>query len=363
MVMALEYIHRNQIVHRDIKSSNIFLTSCGSIKIGDFGIAKVLNKTLQTRNTLVGTPNYLSPEVVDNKPYTYKTDIWALGCVLYELCSLKVPFQSQNIMELLVKITKDNIEPLPKIYSKEIARLVKGLLSKDENKRPNCQEILAKPMLIRVMQDFIMKDGKYIIQKKVPIKQYSIHNELKKKLPQKIIHKKIDCNKGPTNKSQGFVDKKVTGIKKGSNKDAQKITGGIKLMSPISPVKGVSYSQNKQKEQTILKNPKTNQMKTKQQQPVLGRLKSSQTKKPENDKKNLKNHNNSSQPGLKVAGIALKIDDLTQQQPFKTPISSTKPNEKAELTEDTGPSINSMLMETEISFNISLTQVISFIIL
>lgn len=87
MLMALDYIHSHHVVHRDIKSSNIFLSTCRTVKIGDFGISKQLNSTQDKAMTLVGTPYYLSPEVCKNEPYTYKADIWALGCVLYELCT------------------------------------------------------------------------------------------------------------------------------------------------------------------------------------------------------------------------------------------------------------------------------------
>lgn len=90
ILMALEYIHKRKILHRDIKLSNIFLTKCGSVKIGDFGISKQLSTEVDKAHTLVGTPYYLSPEVCKNDPYTYKSDIWSLGCVLYELCTLEV---------------------------------------------------------------------------------------------------------------------------------------------------------------------------------------------------------------------------------------------------------------------------------
>ncbi|RYE40935.1 MAG: hypothetical protein EOP48_24315 [Sphingobacteriales bacterium] len=90
VLSAIEYIHRNKILHRDIKTSNIFLKSDGTVKIGDFGIAKAFENTNEIAMTVIGTPYYLSPEVCENKPYTYKSDIWALGCVLYEMNALKV---------------------------------------------------------------------------------------------------------------------------------------------------------------------------------------------------------------------------------------------------------------------------------
>ncbi|XP_053796319.1 serine/threonine-protein kinase Nek1 isoform X9 [Vidua chalybeata] len=87
--LALKHIHDRKILHRDIKSQNIFLTKDGTIQLGDFGIARVLNSTAELARTCIGTPYYLSPEICQNKPYNNKSDIWALGCVLYEMCTLK----------------------------------------------------------------------------------------------------------------------------------------------------------------------------------------------------------------------------------------------------------------------------------
>ena len=89
---AIEYIHKRRIIHRDIKASNIFLSTMEIVKLGDFGISRVLENSLEAAMTVVGTPYYLSPELCQNKLYTIKTDIWALGCLLYEMCEFKVIF-------------------------------------------------------------------------------------------------------------------------------------------------------------------------------------------------------------------------------------------------------------------------------
>uniref|UniRef100_F7I8Q7 non-specific serine/threonine protein kinase n=1 Tax=Callithrix jacchus TaxID=9483 RepID=F7I8Q7_CALJA len=86
--LALKHVHDRKILHRDIKSQNIFLTKDGTVQLGDFGIARVLNSTVELARTCIGTPYYLSPEICENKPYNNKSDIWALGCVLYELFNL-----------------------------------------------------------------------------------------------------------------------------------------------------------------------------------------------------------------------------------------------------------------------------------
>lgn len=93
----------------------------------------------------VGTPYYLSPEVCEDRPYNNKSDIWSLGCVLYELCCLKHPFEAKNQAELLLKIVKGKYESLPKKYSKDLAEIVHSCLMKDYNKRPSIDEIILHP--------------------------------------------------------------------------------------------------------------------------------------------------------------------------------------------------------------------------
>ena len=88
MLFGINVLHSKKVLHRDLKSANIFLTSNKTIKIGDFGISKVLDNT--SAKTFVGTPYYLSPEVCENRPYDFKSDLWSLGCILYELCTLGV---------------------------------------------------------------------------------------------------------------------------------------------------------------------------------------------------------------------------------------------------------------------------------
>merc|ERR1719343_1058275 len=110
---AIKYIHSKHVLHRDLKSSNFFLSKSGNVKLGDFGIAKVLSCTAARARTQIGTPYYLSPEVCQEKPYTWPSDIWAMGCILYELCALKVPFDAPNISKLVEKICRGPTPPSP----------------------------------------------------------------------------------------------------------------------------------------------------------------------------------------------------------------------------------------------------------
>lgn len=96
------------------------MTGNNTVKLGDFGISKVLENTGNVAMTVVGTPYYMSPEVCQNQPYTFKSDVWALGCVLYELCTLKHAFSADNLLGLVYKIVQDKYEPIPTCYSKEL---------------------------------------------------------------------------------------------------------------------------------------------------------------------------------------------------------------------------------------------------
>ncbi|OII77527.1 protein kinase domain-containing protein [Cryptosporidium andersoni] len=146
---GLHYLHREcSIIHRDIKPSNIFLTDKGNIVIGDFGISRImLSVTIPYTLTSIGTPQYMSPEMCENKPYTYKSDIWSFGCVMYELTCLKPPFTGDSLLSLAWNISFQKIEPPPKCYSNELFNLVQQLLSRNSSLRPDPFEILQTPLL------------------------------------------------------------------------------------------------------------------------------------------------------------------------------------------------------------------------
>ncbi|XP_074186006.1 serine/threonine-protein kinase Nek5 isoform X2 [Rhinolophus sinicus] len=152
--LGLKHIHDRKILHRDIKTQNIFLSKNGMVaKLGDFGIAKVLNNSMELARTCVGTPYYLSPEICQNKPYNNKTDIWSLGCVLYELCTLKHPFEGNNLHQLVLKICQAHFVPVSPSFSHDLQSLISQLFQVSPRDRPSINSILKRPFL----ENFIAK--------------------------------------------------------------------------------------------------------------------------------------------------------------------------------------------------------------
>uniref|UniRef100_A0A7S4Q9Q7 non-specific serine/threonine protein kinase n=1 Tax=Alexandrium monilatum TaxID=311494 RepID=A0A7S4Q9Q7_9DINO len=146
ILLALQYFHSHKVLHRDLKTSNIFIDQTYStVKVGDFGVSRVLECTQDAAVTMVGTPYYMSPEVCRNAPYSWKSDVWSLGCVLYELCVLKHAFESSSLLGLVYKIVSDHYEPIPASFSSELNDLVCRLLTKSADSRPSVDELLASP--------------------------------------------------------------------------------------------------------------------------------------------------------------------------------------------------------------------------
>ncbi|XP_035148545.3 serine/threonine-protein kinase Nek1 isoform X8 [Callithrix jacchus] len=153
--LALKHVHDRKILHRDIKSQNIFLTKDGTVQLGDFGIARVLNSTVELARTCIGTPYYLSPEICENKPYNNKSDIWALGCVLYELCTLKHAFEAGSMKNLVLKIISGSFPPVSLHYSYDLRSLVSQLFKRNPRGRPSVNSILEKGFIAKRIEKFL----------------------------------------------------------------------------------------------------------------------------------------------------------------------------------------------------------------
>ncbi|XP_073518725.1 serine/threonine-protein kinase Nek3-like isoform X2 [Phyllobates terribilis] len=151
MCLAVQHIHEKRVLHRDIKSKNIFLTQRRAIKVGDFGSARVLSSPIAYACTYVGTPYYVPPEIWENLPYNNKSDVWSLGCVLYEICTLKHPFQAGSWKNLILKICQGTYSPLPSQYSYDLRSLIKQIFRKDPRQRPSVNTILKRRGLLKMV--------------------------------------------------------------------------------------------------------------------------------------------------------------------------------------------------------------------
>ncbi|KAJ8258580.1 hypothetical protein COCON_G00175920 [Conger conger] len=145
--MALQYLHEKHILHRDLKTQNIFLTKTNIIKVGDLGIARVLENHNDMASTLIGTPYYMSPELLSNKPYNHKSDVWALGCCMYEMATLKHAFNAKDMNSLVYRIIEGKLPQMPSMYNPQLGELIKSMLSKKPEERPDVKHILRQPYI------------------------------------------------------------------------------------------------------------------------------------------------------------------------------------------------------------------------
>eukprot|EP00041_Stephanoeca_diplocostata_P035763 m.1273760 g.1273760 ORF g.1273760 m.1273760 type:complete len:752 (-) comp24755_c1_seq28:1896-4151(-) len=150
---AMDYLHSRGYIHRDVKTANMFLTKEGFVKLGDFGIAKSLERNAQkvgqrTTSTPVGTPMYIAPQICEGQPYTQKADIWSLGCCVYEMCCLRPAFHAKSMENLMSKIKNGNFKKeIPDHYPDEMHELVPMLLMRDPAKRPTIKDLLASSLM------------------------------------------------------------------------------------------------------------------------------------------------------------------------------------------------------------------------
>lgn len=203
ILYGLNYIHKKGIVHRNLKSKNIFLTKSRTIKICDFNSCCILEKK-QMAQTQIGTPFYTAPEIWNQKPYNYKSDIWSLGCIIYEMATLSLPFKGETIELLYENIMSKKYNPIPDFYSNNLKNLIDNMLSFDPSRRPSSDILLNYPKIKEITSELnsIYSNYKIIsilqnnqnLQKSNTMKIKKNNNLSLKKIPSDNINSKENSN-------------------------------------------------------------------------------------------------------------------------------------------------------------------------
>jgi len=249
ILQGLYYLHKNRVIHRDLKTLNIFLTENNHIKIGDFGVSKKLINNNIYAYTFVGTPYYLSPEICQNKPYDEKSDVWSLGVVLYELITLNKPFDSESQMGLFMKILKGKPAPINNTikhsYSQKLINLVlENLLDKDPLTRYSIQQTINSGIFNKFFRE---KEIKYKLSKKRKEQKHSINNTINNNNYQ------INQSKKNTNRNKALNNQNNNLIKSNVITDSKRIR--------TNPLKGNIKSNTLSRRAQIAKIPGQNQEK------------------------------------------------------------------------------------------------------
>ncbi|UJR28665.1 hypothetical protein I4U23_009894 [Adineta vaga] len=156
LLSAINFLHSKKILHRDIKTSNIFLKQ-NRIKLGDFGISRLMMNTLDKASTFIGTPFYMSPETLRYDGYNMKSDIWSLGCVLYELSVCKRAFERSNLVQTMEAILRESPPLLPERFPPKVQQLYLQILSKDPEERLGAEELLEEFRQIEIKGNYKQK--------------------------------------------------------------------------------------------------------------------------------------------------------------------------------------------------------------
>lgn len=227
IVLALyECHHRKEgkILHRDLKPGNVFFDSKNNVKLGDFGLSRILSKDSQYASTHVGTPYYMSPEQIKESKYNEKSDIWSAGCVLYEMAALKPPFEAANQLSLAEKIKNGKFDRLPSKYSEELQRVVAWMLRVNPEERPTVDDLLNVPQISLRLREKRLKENYNALKKK--------EEELKKK-EQDLIDKEKQIEIMRTSieerkKGIEIIEQKVNELKK---KGAGTVSANVTLLT------------------------------------------------------------------------------------------------------------------------------------
>ncbi|XP_042188402.1 serine/threonine-protein kinase Nek11 isoform X1 [Callorhinchus milii] len=190
-------MHERRVLHRDLKSSNIFLKN-NLVKIGDFGVSRLLMGSCDLATTFTGTPYYMSPEVLNHQGYDSKSDIWSLACILYEMCCLDHAFTGHNFMSVILKIVDEETPLLPSRWSSKLNTIMQSMLEKDPSQRPSAAEILKVPYIDEQLQNIKCKLINMTTKDKTVTSQketLQIRNALQKKVHLQTLRERSEVQK------------------------------------------------------------------------------------------------------------------------------------------------------------------------
>ncbi|XP_069767264.1 serine/threonine-protein kinase Nek11 isoform X2 [Narcine bancroftii] len=183
LLLGAQYMHERRILHRDLKSNNIFLKN-NIVKIGDFGVSRLLMGSCDLATTFTGTPYYMSPEVLSHQGYDSKSDIWSLGCILYEMCCLHHAFTGHNFMSIVLKIVEGEAPSLPGHFSRNLNEIMTSMLQKNPSCRPTAAEILKVPFIDQQLQNIKCKFSNITLKDKMSSQKEAL--QIKKAFQKKV---------------------------------------------------------------------------------------------------------------------------------------------------------------------------------
>nr|XP_019818178.1 PREDICTED: serine/threonine-protein kinase Nek11 isoform X5 [Bos indicus]XP_019818188.1 PREDICTED: serine/threonine-protein kinase Nek11 isoform X5 [Bos indicus] len=226
LLLGVDYMHERKILHRDLKSKNIFLKN-NKLKIGDFGVSRLLMGSCDLATTLTGTPHYMSPEALKHQGYDTKSDIWSLACILYEMCCMNHAFTGSNFLSIVLKIVEGDTPSLPERYPRQLNAIMESMLNKSPSLRPSAIEILKLPYIDEQLQDLMCRysemaledknlnsqeEATYIInavQKKIHLQTLRALSEVQKMTPRERMRvRKVQAADEEARKLKKLVEEK-----------------------------------------------------------------------------------------------------------------------------------------------------------
>ncbi|ANB11068.1 serine/threonine protein kinase KIN3 [Sugiyamaella lignohabitans] len=246
------------ILHRDIKPDNVFLDENYSVKLGDFGLAKMLDQENRFARTYVGTPYYMSPEVLLDEPSTPSSDVWSLGCVIYELCALHPPFQAKTHMALSQKIREGAFDDIPSCYSSTLSRTITACLNTNPLQRPTTatllrldiiklcrkeREILTRERELKAIEQILI-EREHQMEQQLEQQRFQMEQEIEQEMYNRLEQRLAGVLEAEVEKRVEIALKSVMANNNNPNQVAVSPIDTSMLVAPSSPIPGMSTGRN-----------------------------------------------------------------------------------------------------------------------